>query len=124
MLQIVKRKDNSGYESILSGLGLTDISSVKISEAVSNNGIDGYVIYNFFDDCITIYDVNSYGDLMIFDGLVRSALFLAAMSGIEKAVFENPERSELIELKFITDNSNVLEPISEKLGGCEHCRHN
>ncbi len=123
MLQIVKREDNSGYEAILSSLGINDTSKVKISEAVNNGGIDGYVIYEFVNDSVFIYDANAFGDIMIFDGLIRSALFLAAMSGIEKAVFELNDKSDLIKLKFINNNSNVLEPISEKLGGCEHCKH-
>ncbi len=123
MLQIVKREDNSGYEAILSGLGITDVSNIKISEAVSGNGIDGYIIYGFFDEAVKVYDINAFGDLMLFDGLVRSALFLAAMSGIEKAVFETSDKTDLLKLKFIKDDCNVLEPISEKLGGCEHCKH-
>ena len=57
MLQIVKREDNSGYEAILSGLGITDVSNIKISEAVSGNGIDGYIIYGFFDEAVKVYDV-------------------------------------------------------------------
>ena len=124
MLQIVKKEDNSDYESILSGLGLADNHNIKISEAVSGKSVDGYLIYEFIDYAVKVHEINSNGDLMLFDGLVRSALFLAAMSGIEKAVFEQEDKTDLIKLRFVTDSTNVLEPISEKLGGCEHCKHN
>ncbi len=123
MLQIVKREDKCGYEDILTKLGISDLSNVKISEAVSGNCVDGYIIYVIDDDSVTIFDVNANSDLMLLDGLIRSALFLAAMQGIEKAVFNVIDKSDLIKLRFITDNSNVLEPISEKLSGCEHCKH-
>lgn len=123
MLQIVKREDNTGYENILSRLDISDISKVKISEAVSDNGVDGYVVYTMGDDSVTLYDVNANGDLMLCDGLVRSALFLAAMQGIEKAVFDLADRTDLLKLRFISADSNVLEPISEMLSGCEHCKH-
>ena len=123
MLRIVKREDNNGYESILASLDLCNVSDIMISEAVSENGVDGYVIYEISDDSITVYDVNSSGDIMLLDGLVRSALFLAAMRGIETAVFTTADRSDLIKLRFISAESNVLEPISEMLSGCEHCKH-
>lgn len=123
MLQIVKREDNTGYENILSGLGISGISEIKISEAVSGNSVDGYVIYKIGNDSVTLYDVNANGDLMLCDGLVRSALFLAAMQGIEKAVFDLADRTDLLKLRFISADSNVLEPISEMLSGCEHCKH-
>ncbi len=123
MLQIVKREDKCGYEDILAELGISNLSNIKISEAVSGNSVDGYVIYVIDDDSVTLFDVNANGDLMLLDGLVRSALFLAAMQGIEKAIINLMDRSDLIKLRFITDDSNVLEPISEKLSGCEHCKH-
>ena len=123
MLQIVKREDNTGYENILSGLGISGISDIKISEAVSGNSVDGYVIYKIGNDSVTLYDVNANDDLMLFDGLVRSALFLAAMQGIEKAFFDLADRTDLLKLRFISADSNVLEPISEMLSGCEHCKH-
>lgn len=124
MLQIVKRENNTGYESVLLGLGLSDITNVKISEAVSGDSVDGYIIYEFVDNAVKVYNINSNGDLMLFDGLVRSALFLAAMSGIEKAEFLQEDKADLLKLRFVTESCNVLEPISEKLGGCEHCKHN
>lgn len=124
MLQIVKRESNVGYESVLSDLGLLDNKSIKISEAVSGDSVDGYIIYEFVDDAVKVYDINANGDLMLLDGLVRSALFLAAMSGIEKAEFLQADKTDLLRLRFVTESCNVLEPISEKLGGCEHCKHN
>lgn len=123
MLQIVKKEDNSGYGSILCDLGLSCNKAIMISEAVSGESVDGYIIYEFDGDAVKIYDANSNFDIMLLDGLVRSSLFLAAMSGIEKAVFETKDKADFISLGFITDSSNVLEPISEKLSSCSGCKH-
>ncbi len=73
------------------------------------------------------------GDLMItaldsevelyYDGLVRSVLAYAVTRGIDKAIFNISDERQLRRLKgfgFITDESRVLESISEFFSrGCE-----
>lgn len=121
MLKIQKREDVKGYEKIISSFNL-DLYTTQISEAVNGDTVDGYIIYSFGINELIIYDYNSNNDLYLTDGLVRSILFIAALKGIETARFECKDKSELIRLKFISEESNVLYPISSKFGGCEGCK--
>lgn len=60
---------------------------------------------------------------LYYDGLVRTVLAYAATRGIEKAIFDIDDERQLRRLKgfgFITDDSKVLESISEFFSrGCE-----
>lgn len=120
MLQIIKRKDADGYEDILLGLGLNAYDT-DISESISDGEVTGYAIYKILPDAVYFYAVNANGDLVLYDGIVRSVLFLAALRGIERAHFMLDDNSLTASLGFITVNSSVLEPISSVLGSCSGC---
>lgn len=121
MLQIIKKDGTDGYEKILSELSLDKNSNVKISEAVNGDEVNGFGIYEFTPEAEIIYMISDGGDLMLADGILRSILFLAALKGIEKAVFENQSDNIAKRLGIIKDG-NILEPISDIFGGCENCR--
>ncbi len=123
MLQILKRKDVKGYEAELSELGL-DPFFTEISEAVDNGAVTGYAIYVLTPEALFIHKVEANGDTVLYDGIVRSILFLAALKGVEKAVFSDSERNDASALGFISFDSNVLDPISRVLGSCSGCERN
>lgn len=123
MLQILKRKDVKGYEAELSELGL-DPFFTDISEAVDNDAVTGYAIYVLTPEALFIHKVEANGDTVLYDGIVRSILFLAALKGVEKAVFSDSERNDASALGFISFDSNVLDPISRVLGSCSGCERN
>lgn len=120
MLQIIKRKDADGYERILANLGLNAYDT-DISESISDDEVTGYAIYKILPDAVHFYAVDAGDDLVLYDGIVRSVLFLAAMRGIERAHFMLDDNSVMATLGFVTVDSNVLEPISSVLGSCSGC---
>lgn len=120
MLQILKKDGNDGYEQLLNELGLTGNQNVRISEAVNGDEVNGFGIYELNPDAMIIYKISDSGDLMLADGVLRSILFLAALKGVEKAVFENGSDGLARRLGMIKEG-NVLEPISDIFGGCEGC---
>ncbi len=121
MLQIIKKDGVDGYEDVLKSLGLSEADGVSISEAVNGDLIDGYGIYRLEPEQITVYKISDGGDLMLSDGIIRSILFLAAMKGVEKAVFELGSDEPAKKLRLIKEG-NILEPISDIFGGCESCK--
>lgn len=123
MLQIIKRKDVKGYEAFISELGF-DPFFAEISEAVENDAVTGYAIYNLTPEALFIHKVEANGDTVLYDGIVRSILFLAALKGVERAVFDECERLNASALGFISFDSNILDPISKVLGSCSGCGHN
>ena len=123
MLQILKKDGVNGYEDVLSDLQLNGNPSVKISEAVNGDEINGFGVYELRPDALVIYMISDRGDLMLADGLLRSILFLAALKGVEKAVFERG--SEDVAKKLgILKHGKVLEPVSDVFSGCEGCKEN
>lgn len=122
MLQIIKKDGIDGYEEILEELKLTANSQVKISEAVDGEKVNGYGVYELTQEALTIYKISDGGDLMLGDGILRSILFLAAVKGVEKAVFECGSEKLPNRLGILKDGT-VLEPISDVFGGCEGCRN-
>ena len=123
MLQIIKKDGTKGYESVLGDLGLSENENVMISEAVDGEKVNGYGIYELRPDEEVIYKISDGGDLMLADGILRSILFLAALRGVEKAVFECGSEKLTNRLGILKDGI-VLEPISDIFGGCESCKAN
>lgn len=122
MLQIIKREDNSGYEDRLRALGLASEKDISVSEVVNDGRADGYGIYRLTKDEIRIYEISYGEDLALADGILRSILFLAALKGVEKAVFENESLEPAKKLGI--SKSEILEPISDIFTGCEGCKSN
>lgn len=123
MLQIIKKDGIDGYEKLLSELFPDGFEDVRISEAVDGEKVTGFGIYTLNSDNITVYKISDGGDLMLADGLLRSILFLAALKGIEKAVFESGSE-DVAKRLGILKSGTVLEPVSDIFGGCENCRQN
>ena len=123
MLQILKQENKQGYSQKLSELGL-DPEKISISEATEGDKVTGFGIYEVSDDSIVIHCIEPQDNLVLFDGIARSVMFLAVLKGIEKAEYRGDTRKNAVLLRFITDEKPYLEPISSVFNGCEGCRHN
>jgi len=123
MLQILKQENKQGYLTKLAELGL-DPEKVSVSEAIDGGNVIGFGIYELTSDSIMIHCIEPQNDLVLFDGIARSVMFLAVLKGIEKAEYRYDTRKNAALLKFITDEKPYLEPISSIFNGCEGCRHN
>ena len=111
----------------MENISVPEYEEFHISEAKENDEVKGYIIYSYAPEQVTIYDVNDGHDLNYCDGLVRSVLFKAELKGIEKAVFlvDNPEMlKRLALLRFVQDDKNTIENISDLMQNCEKCKEN
>lgn len=123
MLQILKQENKQGYSQRLTELGL-DPEKISISEATDGGNVTGFGIYEFSGDSIVIHCIEPQNDLVLFDGIARSVMFLAVLKGIEKAEYRGDTRKNAALLKFISDEKPYIQPISSIFNGCEGCRHN
>lgn len=123
MLQILKQENKQGYSDKLAELGL-DLEKICISESIDGENVTGFGIYEFSDDSIVIHHIEPLDDLVLFDGIARSVMFLAVLKGIEKAEYRGNTLKNAEMCRFITAENNCLEPISSIFNGCEGCRHN
>lgn len=122
MLQILKQDNKESYLEIISDLGISP-SSAQISEAKDGEAVNGYGIYEFLGDRLVIHKISPEGDLVLFDGIARSIMFLAVLKGIERAEFGEQTAEKARLLRFISGQDTALEPISAIFSGCENCRH-
>lgn len=121
MLQILQAKSFKPYQDIISSLGVED-EVFSIVEAVDNGEVTGFAIYHFSNDSVILDYCTSSGDLYLYDGLVRSVLFLAVNNGIEKAVFNIEDRNEIEVLGFVQKCHNLLSDLSGFLNNCKSCK--
>lgn len=123
MLEILKQDNKESYKDIIAELNIP-LSAAQVSEAMDNGNVTGYGIYEFSENSILIHKIAPENDLLLFDGIARSVMFLAVLKGIERAEFGESLIKNARLLKYINMDSTVLEPISSIFNGCEHCRHN
>lgn len=122
MLEIIKQDNKEGYLEIIDGMGLSQ-GSVRVSEAKDGETVTGYGIYEFLDDRIVIHKISPESDLVLFDGIARSIMFLAVLKGIECAEFGETTLKNARLLRYIKESETALEPISTIFNGCENCKH-
>ena len=122
MLQILKREDKSPYLDEILKLGLSE-NEIAISEAVDGDSVLGYALYKISPEAIEIYKISPQNDLLLFDGIVRSILFLAVLKGVERAEFKLSNLTEAKKLGF-ADENGILEDISSVFSECKGCKHN
>ncbi len=124
MLQILQTRNIEAYAEKIASLGLED-SMPSVVEATDDNKVIGVGIYHMdFDEGAVAIDYCEWGeDIMLLDGIIRSILFLIMLRGIDKAVFDESLRDNVIKLGFVKGDSLKLESISEILDGCKHCKN-
>lgn len=123
MLTILQARDYSPYKQIINNL-FNDVTFMPcVGEATDNNDVIGFVVYHFDEEKVVIDYVESYGDLYLYDGLVRSALFLAMNKNVDVAEFQISNKINIIKLGFVNNNNNFIDSISLFMSNCKNCKN-
>jgi hypothetical protein len=120
MLEIVQAKDYKKYGELFEKLKIED-EIISVVEAMDNKNVIGCGIYHFDEKSVIVDYIDSGDDLQLYDGIVRSILFLAMNNGINRAVFNFDDYSDLVKLKFTNGKDNFINDISEILVSCKKC---
>ncbi|MCD8328619.1 MAG: hypothetical protein LUC25_05930 [Ruminococcus sp.] len=120
MLEIKVATDREEYFEKLSKLGL-DEELTLVVESYDKGEVNGYGFYHLEGDSVSIDYIESYQDLILFDGIVRSILFKAMLSGIDKAVFSDAQLGKFQMLGFVQNNYKTIDSIGEFLSKCKSC---
>jgi hypothetical protein len=120
MLEIVQAKDYKKYGELFEKLKIED-EIISVVEAMDNKKVIGCGIYHFDEKSVIVDYIDSGDDLQLYDGIVRSILFLAMNNGINRAVFNFDDYSDLVKLKFTNGKDNFINDISEILVSCKKC---
>ncbi len=122
MLEIVQAKDFKKYSNLIGELGIGD-ELISIAEALDKNEVIGFGIYHYGDGKVIIDYVDSKGDLYLYDGIVRSILFLAMTNKVNIAFFNISDTKMLMDLSFVKGDNKYLENITEFMDKCKNCRN-
>ena len=101
------------------GLIFNDFSSAVIAKF--GEEILGYCLYDLESNKIVIHKVCPEEDIMLADGILRSALPVAAERSIMDAHYSDAAPEELfLKLQFVKNKSEKTLDIDKLFGGC-HC---
>lgn len=121
MLEIRQKVNINGYEEYIPVNGC-DKNNILIVEAFEKGKVIGFGIFAYDGIEVLLYDVESYGDTYLFDGIVRAIIFKAAMKGIDIARFHLKDLSIVIQLGFLKSGENIIPSINEVLNNCCNCK--
>ena len=127
MLEILQTKNKENYKDKITELGL-DFDTAFVVDATDEGSSIGYGIYHFgiddeYNPLVEVDLVQDNSDILLFDGIIRSILFLAMMKGIAKARFNLTQTDKLIKLGFVQNNYNCLDSIEEFMSKCKSCKN-
>lgn len=122
MLEIVQAKDYKNYSNLFEKLKIAD-EIVSVVEALDKNQVIGYGIYHFNDKEVILDYVDSNNDNYLYDGIVRSILYLAMTNNINRALFNILDTETIKKLGFINENNNCIENITEFMDKCKNCKN-
>lgn len=120
MLQILQSNNTENYKEQFDRLDAFDVD-LKLVEAVDGDDILGSGIYHFEDGKLVVDHVDSKGDLCLFDGIVRSVLFLAMLKGIDIAELRLEDMEYAVKLGFVQNNDNFIQSITNFMSKCKSC---
>lgn len=121
MLEIIQAKDFSPYYDLIKKLNIDD-DIISVAEAVDKGNVIGFGIYHYKNDYVIINYLDSKGDLYLYDGIIRSILFLAFNNGINKAIFMLDDTSDIERLKFVENGEKCIDNIDKILSNCKSCK--
>ena len=122
MLEIVQARDYKKYYKLFEELNIAD-EIVSVAEAMDNGNVIGFGIYHYINKSVVIDYIDSKSDLELCDGITRTILFLALNNNINSAIFKMDNKSDLIKLRFISENKNSIMDIANFMDTCKNCKN-
>ena len=120
MITISPEKDKAAIESLFTqnGIEINPYSSAVIAKFDSE--VLGFCLYDLEDRKIMIHKISPENDIMLADGILRSALHVAAERSIMDARYSEKAPEELFErLGFIKNRAEKVLDIDKLFGGCK-----
>lgn len=120
MISVLPSKDKSETENLFKKHNIeTDCNSGCVIARTGDNVL-GYCLYGLDSKTITVYAVEPQNDLMLADGILRSALHVAAERFVLDAHYTETAPAKLFKkLGFIKDESDKSLDIDKLFGGCK-----
>lgn len=122
MINVLAIKENADIADFCSKNGIEVVEGRGVTVARDGDEILGYCAYILRNDDITITHLSPEDDIMLADGILRSALHIADFRGIESAFYAESTPVMLFDkLKFIKDPDKMTLKIEKLHESCCSC---
>lgn len=119
MISVLPSRDRAQIDDLFQKHNLrTDEYSGCVIASVGDEMI-GYCLYNLTPKKITVFVVEPQDDMLLADGILRSALHVAAENFVLDARYDKDAPIELFDkLSFIKNREEMTLNIDKLFGGC------
>lgn len=120
MLEILKCEDANEIKETFSKAGFEYSDNSGMLLAKNKGEVLGYSLYCLSSERITVLKIEPVNDIMLFDGILRSTLHIAAERSIIDAFYCDTFNAEQIleQLGFVKDKEQNTLDIDLLFGGC------
>ena len=123
MINVLAIKEQTDIADFCSNYSIQFVENRGVTVARDGETILGYCAYILNSDNITITHLSPENDVMLADGILRSALHMADFRGIKNAFYEDTAPVQLFgKLQFITDSDKKSLNIEKLHESCCTCK--
>ncbi len=84
----------------------------------------GFCLFDMLENSLVIHSLDPKNDLILVDGILRSALHVGVENGIMSAFYsENAPEDVFSKLKFIKNNENKELNVDKLFSSCKNCEN-
>jgi len=119
MISVIPCRDGKRIEELFKNNGI--VFDEFSGCVIATDGIKdlGYCLYSLFEKTVVIHSLEPQGDIPLADGILRSALHVAAENFVFDARYSDTAPERLFELlDFIISKSEKTLNINKLFGGC------
>lgn len=125
MISVLPCHDSAKIEELFNEHNLKSGETSGCVIARQNDEILGYCLYSLTTKTITVFVVEPQKDIPLADGILRSALHVAAENFVLDAFYDDCAPIELFRnLGFIKNEDEKRLNIDKLFGGCNCCNKN
>lgn len=121
MLEIKSAEDISKYYDKMEQLGLDTYTTLAV-ESFDKGTVNGYGLYHSDGKSVFLDYIEDGGDILLFDGIARTVLFKAMLSGIDIAVLSENQLDKYKLLGFVQNNYKTIDSIEDFMSKCKSCK--
>lgn len=120
MIQVLPLKDEKLKKELFEKCG-KNIQNGECVTAADGDEILGYCLFSIVDNTVTIHEIMPRDDVLMADGVLRSALYVASQRFVFKAYCDNDNLIDLLKrLSFIKDEKTRELDMDKLFKSCNH----
>lgn len=119
MISVLPCKDRAQIEALFKNHNIDTDDNSGCVIARTGNEVLGYCLYSLTEKTMTVFAVEPQGDIPLADGILRSALHVAAENFVLDVFYADCAPIDLFRtLQFIKNESEKRLNIDKLFGGC------